>query len=447
MVDDSAIRSVRVASVLCDRFAELLKGPTTVVAGKTRRALIGVKGNEDELSLRLGEAQQIYPEIWSHLDEARKAFAARGVDLSAFDLLRENERQFVGTGAAVNVKFQQFGDPGYGYQQTTKTAHFNTGGLQRARAAIQAIQNATPNINWAAIAKAEDNDPHVAAFRRALIVKRIWMFAGLLVVLGIPFWWVMWKRHEESVKREKWRKQYEEQSYQPPAPALPPRDALPAAEQAALLEQTKKIAEELQTAVAAWPDATRAEALSKLRAGTEPCAFAVIGPPKDAALQYIKTGDAIPGVFAQSDFLGYLAKDPIIPNDAIVEMSNRADSVVQLFHSGRGTPATRDRIKDLDKPLVFVIIDKDIEPKVETTKPIKLEAGKLAARGYVFDPKAAKVVCAATLDVKGSDAKAAAAYFDTVEDGDTRLAEQMLHRELEVRLRDALAANLKAVAP
>jgi hypothetical protein len=104
-------------------------------------------------------------------------------------------------------------------------------------------------------------------------------------------------------------------------------------------------------------------------------------------------------------------------------------------------------MKTLDKPLVFVIIDKDIEPKVSSTKPVKLEPGELHARGYVFDVKLSKVACMGKLDVKGSDAKAASAYFDTVEDGDTRLAEQMLHRELEIRIREGLATSLKAVAP
>src|SRR5438128_80920 len=117
MVDDPGVRSVRVANALCDRFAELLKGPTAVVSAKSNRALLGVSGNEDALSLRIGEAQQLYPEIWSHLDDARKVFAERGADMSAFDVLRDNERRFVGTGVGVQTGYTGVGGP-YGYVET-----------------------------------------------------------------------------------------------------------------------------------------------------------------------------------------------------------------------------------------------------------------------------------------------------------------------------------------
>ena len=60
-IDDPAVRSVRVAVALSDRFAEFLKGPSKVTARKQHGALIGVSGNEGELSLRIGEAQQLYP--------------------------------------------------------------------------------------------------------------------------------------------------------------------------------------------------------------------------------------------------------------------------------------------------------------------------------------------------------------------------------------------------
>ena len=77
---DPAAQSVRVAVALADRFTELLKGPTKVTAARQRGSLLVVSGNETELSMRIHEAQQIYPEIWRHLDDARTAFAARGYD-------------------------------------------------------------------------------------------------------------------------------------------------------------------------------------------------------------------------------------------------------------------------------------------------------------------------------------------------------------------------------
>src|SRR4051812_39386132 len=83
---DPAARSVRIAVALSERFAELLKGPSTVTVRKKSGAMFGLSGNQDEMSLRIGEAQQLYPEIWRHLDDARAAFAARGLDVSGYDL-------------------------------------------------------------------------------------------------------------------------------------------------------------------------------------------------------------------------------------------------------------------------------------------------------------------------------------------------------------------------
>jgi hypothetical protein len=445
MIADPAVRSVRVAVALCDRFEQLLKGPTVVTAHKGRGALIGVKGNDEEFSLRVNEAQQIYPEIWSHLDDARQGFAGRGVNVAGFDALRENERQFIGTGAGVDMKYAQYGSANYGMEETVKRAHFNTGGLQRARSAIQALQNATPDIDWAGIARAEAEDPNIKAFRRGTIVKRIWMFALLIAVIGIPFWYVLWTRHQEKVARERRQQAYERESYQPPPPAPPPANALPAPEQKALLERASAVVDQLQAASIAWQTATQDAELRTLRPGTEPCASVVTPPPKEAADSYIKLGVVDEKGFASSAFFGYLTSDGVVPNTEVLRLLNSAKRIVRELEASRGTPETRTMLDDLEKPIVFVMIDKDEEPKVTHVQPIEVDPGKLGARAYVFDLRAVKVTCVARLDVKGSDTKAAAAYLGDVQDRHN--AEAILHRELEVRIREGLATSLKVVAP
>src|SRR2546423_7627341 len=141
MIDDPAVRSTRVAVALCDRFAELLKGPSQVSARKQQGALVGFGGNQDDLSLRIGEAQQLYPEIWRHLDDARAAFAKRGVDVTAYDALRAQEGQ--GIGADVDVKHSVRGVGQHAIQEQTKSANFNAAGLGRARKACDALMQAT----------------------------------------------------------------------------------------------------------------------------------------------------------------------------------------------------------------------------------------------------------------------------------------------------------------
>src|SRR5262249_13523522 len=156
----------RIAVVLCERFGELLKGPTRVQARKQKGGLFGIKGDDEGLSMRIGEAQQIYPEIWRHLDEARAAFAARGVALSAFDQGRAAEG-ILGIGANVDVVDVQHGFGPHAILESTKTANFNVTGHARARAACDALMRATPNIDWAGIAKAETEDPLVKSFNRS----------------------------------------------------------------------------------------------------------------------------------------------------------------------------------------------------------------------------------------------------------------------------------------
>jgi hypothetical protein len=206
-MDNPAVRSVRVAVALCDRFAELLKGPTKVTARKQHGALIGVSGNESELSLRIGEAQQIYPEIWRHLDDARAAFAAQGIDTIGYDKLRSDEGNRLG--AAVATRSQTHGYGQHAIVENTKDANFNATGLARARLACDTLMKTTPHIDWAAIALAESNDPAAAAFNRSTKVKRYVSLALLLLLLASPFLYVMWSHHQERVKRERWKEQYE----------------------------------------------------------------------------------------------------------------------------------------------------------------------------------------------------------------------------------------------
>jgi hypothetical protein len=450
MVDDPVVRSTRVAVALCDRFQELTRGPTTVTAAKGRTALIGVKGNDEEFSLRVNEANQIYPDIWSHLDDARKALVARNVDVSAFDTIREKERQLQPTGVRVDMTYQQHGDPTYGMEHTVKRATFNTDGLARARGAIQVIMNATPHINWAAIAKAEDADPHAKAFRRATIIKRVWMFAGLIAVLGIPFWWLFWSRHKENEKRERWRRESEERSYVPPTPAAPPTppaDLLPAAEQAELATQAKALQVKLGETLASWSELTAKDALAKIKPSSTPCPFAITPPPKKAADGFILTGDNDPRDFTSSDFMGYLAKDGVIAADGLDGYELNLKQVLAQLEKGTATARTKERWSVIAAPFTFVVIDREVEPEITdmTSAPIQFKPGRVAGRAYMVSLRDAKIICTGTIDAKSSTPEAAAAYLDGARSESA--ASKILHRELEVRIREGLATNLKAVAP
>ncbi len=71
--DPDPVQSLRVASTLADRY---------------RAVVSATYIDTSALELAIGEAQQIYPEIWRHLDEGRDALAAKDRDVRVFDGLR-----------------------------------------------------------------------------------------------------------------------------------------------------------------------------------------------------------------------------------------------------------------------------------------------------------------------------------------------------------------------
>jgi hypothetical protein len=142
---DDAIRSIRVASTILDRFRDLL----------AKRSM-----SMDELELKIGESQQIYPEIWRHLGDARNVLAARGVDVAAFDDLRRGELVELGvTDVEVTREVDYTALLALRYRErAVKTATFNVAGYQRARQACQVLMATMPEVDWAALARAEDRE-------------------------------------------------------------------------------------------------------------------------------------------------------------------------------------------------------------------------------------------------------------------------------------------------
>ncbi|MCX5745256.1 MAG: hypothetical protein NT062_22495 [Proteobacteria bacterium] len=169
---DPPVRSVRVAMALTERFRELVSGPAT--------------GNPQDMSIRIGEAQQLFPEIWTHLDEARKGFAARGRDCAAYDAIRVHEQGVLGV---TNLDLVTVG---YGRNEhQIRVAEFNTGGYQRAREAAGALMRAVPEVDWGAIAQAEDAE--LASIGSLTNGKWIALAIAIPLLLGLMYF-LMHKR-------------------------------------------------------------------------------------------------------------------------------------------------------------------------------------------------------------------------------------------------------------
>jgi hypothetical protein len=128
------VQSIGIAKSLAERFATLSSVAHSGV----------VVNNVAEMELRIGEAQQIYPEIWRHLEEAYAALVARGITVPRFDELRSGDHARVGV---LDVEADM-----YDGRATWKAARFNIDGHRRAVAACHMLMTAMPEVDWAKLA-------------------------------------------------------------------------------------------------------------------------------------------------------------------------------------------------------------------------------------------------------------------------------------------------------
>jgi hypothetical protein len=434
---------VRVAVALCERFAELLEGPTTVTARKGNFVasaqagllgqaigLVGVSGNETELSLRIGEAQQLYPEIWRHLDDARAGFAAQGIDVARYDALRAAE----GTALGANVEVSHRED--YRGQKNVKEARFNVAGLARANEASKALMQATPMVDWESIARAEADDPAAAAFGRARRTKVAIMLTCVALAIAAPFAILKYLQYREHAKLEAYDR----------GTSTPSTTALGDADRTQLAAAVAQLRPSLAAARSAWPTATAPDRLAAIHPGSEPCPIALHPPSDSAAAAFIRSGDATDKALADTDFRGYIATGTeTIPAGDLQRIDVLLSSVDRRLASGTATQSDRDAVAGVPHTVLVVVIDTDHEPAVTQSSPVAYKAGELVARGYMFSIRDAKIVCAATLSPHNPSDQPLPSFLD----GARRPPEieERLHRELEIGLRRGLAADLKATAP
>ena len=192
----------------------------------------------------------------------------------------------------------------------------------------------------------------------------------------------------------------------------------------------------LAAARASWPKAI--ESLATVVAGPEPCAFPFAAPDLPGAEKFIRKniGDAL----GASPFATYSANVPI-PDDRLSQMARVVDAVDARVTANHVDRLDHKRLTDLEPYLVFIIIDHEVEPVITATAPqIAFTPGQVTGRGYVFSIEAGQIVCVAKIDAHNASPS-------TDLDGVRRKPEaaDVLHRELEVRIRQALATGLRRV--
>lgn len=134
MTDDVSriVQSIRVAKALAERVGVLMQPG---------------EFEPEVLSNRLGELRQLYPEVWSHLDDARKQLAALGKDVSHYDALRA--RPHAHAGGILDVEGSDFNDG------SPKRAHVNAEGFALANEAIYVLRALLPQVDWIGLEEAE----------------------------------------------------------------------------------------------------------------------------------------------------------------------------------------------------------------------------------------------------------------------------------------------------
>ncbi|HWO17664.1 MAG TPA: hypothetical protein VNO30_02770 [Kofleriaceae bacterium] len=414
--NDPAVRSVRIAVTLCERFAEILKGPSQVSAHKQHGALIGVSGDMEGMSLRIGEAQQIYPEIWRHLDEARAVLAGRGVDVAAYDQLRAAEGNALG--AAVGAERSTTGVGQYAADHYVKSANFNRQGHARAKQACDALMRATPDIPWAEIARAEAADPSIAAFTRATRTTRWIKLALIAVVIAAPFAYVLYTRSQQTTRTdEAW-----------PAARAEPR--LTDGERAQLDAAVAKARETLAAAVRAWPAATEPEALAAAAPGDPACEHTFPVPTDAAARHFVETGAMDPAFGPRT--LDLFRPATPIPSRRLDELARAVEGTAQLAAAGGGTRADLEGLAHLPTHIVFVVAARLVRPGSDAQ-------GELIGRAYVYSIAAHRLVCTGSIEAKST------ADDPLLSSVRGRPSSQLFSRVLEVRTRHALAGSLRAL--
>ncbi len=134
----AVIRHVGIARTVLDRFEALARGPSRTDALGDALGRIGTQSYDRDAArqLRIGEATQIFPEVWINLDATAAALRALGEPCSALEGIRAGEEPHP---QAIRLGSDEL---------NLQSAH-------AARAAIAAVEAATPAVDWAAIARAD----------------------------------------------------------------------------------------------------------------------------------------------------------------------------------------------------------------------------------------------------------------------------------------------------
>lgn len=157
---DRIVQSLRVAKTLAER-----------AYGLTRPGELG----PEAMSHRLSELRQLYPQIWSLLDDARTQLAALGKDVSHYDAIRA--KPAASAGGVLDVRLGI---------DSSKSAAVNGEGVALATEGVYVLRALLPEIDWMGIEDAEAAEL-AAIGSLAKPVSKVFVIGviGLLAAIGV----------------------------------------------------------------------------------------------------------------------------------------------------------------------------------------------------------------------------------------------------------------------
>ncbi|MFT3694898.1 MAG: hypothetical protein QM831_17240 [Kofleriaceae bacterium] len=171
---DRAVGAILIGEALaegCDRAAARWAGAETPASDKWRA---------------VHEVHDTYPEIWRHLDRARRELAQRGANTVAYDELRPHVKR-----AATD----------------SDAEHVDADALDEAKRAIAELKLAVPGADWKAIAHRTSGLVHAPLGQRTYRRKLFTSIGVGAVLLGVFVWCLAVIPEHKPTRKETMRKE------------------------------------------------------------------------------------------------------------------------------------------------------------------------------------------------------------------------------------------------
>lgn len=192
---DPGVDAILTAETVLGQFRTLLPRLTSVLPA--------------DVSVAMGEAQSLYPELWANLDRARGHLRDRGVDVPVYDEARARQPAAM---LGVDVKLRERNNDAIeaaswaaylaggvvvglvasaaidvATSVGAKQGEANRGGLRDAQTAVSALKAAMPEVDWKQINKQEAYAAHAALtdLNRARTKKILVGLVGVAVAVAI----------------------------------------------------------------------------------------------------------------------------------------------------------------------------------------------------------------------------------------------------------------------